>query len=90
MKALHHLMTLLPYGAYTQFVSQPAAQRVSVLMCSCATLVGKWRDDLPVIQQTDDNSEIPASPVLTPETIKKDPTGPTEQETFYGVISVRD
>ena len=42
--------TLLPYGAYTQFVSQPAAQRVSVLMCSCATLVGKWRDDLPVIQ----------------------------------------
>ena len=35
--------TLLPYGAYTQFVSQPAAQRVSVLMCSCATLVVKWR-----------------------------------------------
>ena len=42
--------TLLPYGAHTQFVSQPSAQRVSVLMCSWATLVGKWRDDLPVIQ----------------------------------------
>ena len=53
MMALHHLMTLLPYGAYTQFVSQPPAQHVKVdvqLLCNVCMKVE--RENLPVVRWT--------------------------------------
>ena len=83
MRALHHLMTLLPYGAYTQIVSQPPAQHVKVdvqLLCNVCMKVEREPTGSSVdIEMATRTLTRSTSPALSTGTINGDPTGPTQR-----------